>query len=129
MRRHTIALLALILASSLPLAACSDAGESGIVGTWRAAADTVTPEPSVLYEFRPDQTMVLHMRAQNTETRADWIRGPNEGIRIVFGEDSYFAGREMDGRFVAPDSLVLEIRGQERVFVPYDTTGAGAGSE
>lgn len=127
MRRHAFLPLALALAATLPLAACSDAGEGGVVGTWRAAADTVGPGPSVLYEFRPDHTMVLHMRAQNTETRGDWLRGPNEGIRIVFGEDSYFAGREMDGRLVAPDSLVLEIRGRERVFVPHDTAAAGEG--
>lgn len=116
------------LAASLALSACSGGG-SEIQGTWRAVADTAAPMPSVLYEFRPDHTMVLHMRAQDTETEGTWMLGQNGGVRVEFGEGSYFAGRELEGRLLGADSLMLEIQGEERIFVPHDTTAGGSGTE
>lgn len=120
MKRYD-AVVTLALAASLALSACSGDGGSEIEGTWRAVADTAGPEPSVLYEFRPDNTVILDMRSQNTETRGTWVRGQGRQFRVQFGEDSYFPGRELDGRLLGPDSLVLEIRGTERIFVPHDT--------
>lgn len=118
-----------VLLAALFAAACGGGEEAGLVGTWRAVADTTAPRPTVLYEFRPDHEMVLHMRAQNTETSGTWMRGANDGVRIEFGEGSYFAGRELEGRLLGPDSLMLEIQGEERIFVPHDTAAGGSGPE
>lgn len=123
MQKHIFS-LALAAAVALPAVGCSDGGEADVVGTWRAVADTAGAAPSVLYEFRQDHTTVLHMRAQGTETEGTWVSGQGEEFRVRFGEDSYFPGRELEGRLLGPDSLMLEIRGTERLFVPHDTAGA-----
>lgn len=123
------AVVTLVLAASLLLSACSGDEGSEIEGTWRAVADTAGPRPSVLYEFRPDHTMVLHMRAQDAETEGTWLLGDNGGVRVEFGESSFLAGREVEGRLLAPDSLMLEIQGEERIFVPHDTASGGSGPE
>lgn len=122
------AVVTLALAASLTLSACSGDGGSEIEGTWRAVADTAAPRPSVLYEFRPDHTLVLHMLAQDAETEGTWLLGDNGGVRVEFGESSFLAGREIEGRLLAPDSLMLEIQGEERTFVPHDTAAGGSGS-
>lgn len=126
--RRANPLFVLVAASGLVLAACSDGGEDGVVGTWRAVADTAGPQPSVLYEFRPDHTLVLHMLARDVETEGTWLLGDNGGVRVEFGESSFLAGREVEGQLLAPDSLMLEIQGEERIFMPHDTAEGGSGS-
>lgn len=113
----------LALAAALLATACSDGG-SDLVGTWRAVADTSGPQPTVLYEFRPDHGMTLHMLTQNASAEGRWIRGQGDEVRIEFADDSYFAGRTVDGRLLASDSLMLEINNTERIFVPRDTTAS-----